>query len=123
MSSLQQNPKQIVIRILDIIAYKKNKDAYAEEFVSLCQQQTLINLLQSLSEHRKRQFQTDLDGKLDNAERLQKLLKEYFSESDIAKAGEKASEETFKNFLHSIIPTLNDDQKEKLNTYLQSLIQ
>lgn len=118
----QSDPKQILLETLEIIDYQKDKNAFAEEFMGVCQQEALALLLESLPENRRGQFAQDINGKEAlTREKSQAIIKEYFHPEEISKALQKASKEQFQSFLETIVPTLSPEQKEKLQQYLASL--
>ncbi len=107
---MNQNPQFILLQVLDIIGYIDNKEDFTNKFFQLCKQQAIVDLVKSLPSDK----QTALESN-------SSLLKEYFSEEQMADALEKATRETFQSYLQEIIPTLNDKQKSELEIYLKSL--
>lgn len=86
-----QKPKDIIIQILDIAGYGENKEDFADQLLSLCQQQALVDLIKSLPEE------------------------------TILQALKKATENIIKGYLQTISPHLSDTQKKDVQTYIQSL--
>lgn len=114
------DPKQSLLQILDIIDYQDNRDIFADEFLFLCQQEILTMLLESISEEKRQELEQELGDKPTLA-LMQTLLEKYFTEEQRIEATEKATTEVYKDFFKSIVPTLAQKQKEKLQQYLSSL--
>lgn len=114
------DPKQSVLKILEIINYQDNRDVFADDFLFLIQQEMLARLIESLSEEKRQELEREL-GEKPSPELIHTLLNKYFSEQQKAETTEQVTAETFKDFFKSIIPTLSGQQKTKLQAYLDSL--
>lgn len=116
-----QNLKQILSTILDIVEFQDDKNAFINQFIETVYAAVLVKLVESLPEDKRKQFQTDVNGKLE-IENIQTLVKNYFSEQQIFDANKDAVAETITDFLESISPELNDEKRTRLDTYLESVL-
>ncbi|MDD5147572.1 MAG: hypothetical protein PHV63_03460 [Candidatus Daviesbacteria bacterium] len=117
---MSQKPKDIIIQILDLVGYGENKERFADELLSLCQQQALVDLVKSLPEEKQILLEKTLSQQ-PNPQNIDQVLKENFSEEEILEALKKATQNTIQAYLQTISPHLSDLQKNNLQTYIQSL--
>lgn len=115
---MNHDPKQIILQVLEIIGYEEDKDKYANDFLALCLQKAFVNLTQELPQDKQDQLRQRIS--LTQPEKTEALLLEYFQKDKFEAAVKEASASTFEDYLKTIIPTLNDDQKNKLEAYLSS---
>lgn len=120
MNKMNQNPKQIILKVLEIIGYEDDKEKFANEFLSLCLQQALVALTQTLPQDK--QDQLTQRSSLTPPDKMEELLLEYFSAEKLQEDIKEASRTTFEDYLKEIIPTLNENQKNKLEQYLSSQV-
>lgn len=118
----KQNPKSVIVKILDLVGYGENKEGFADELLSLCQQQTLVDLVKSLPEEKQILLEKTLSSQT-SPQNIEQVLKENFTEEAILQALKKATENIIKGYLQTISPHLSDTQKKNLQTYIQTLIQ
>lgn len=116
---MNNDPKKIITQVLEIIGYEDDKESYTNSFLELCYQKALLVLIDKLSEEKQQQLNQRLS--LTSADEKRKLFEEYFSKEDIEEAMKNAAKVTFEEFIKSVEPTLNDDQRNKLTDYLNSL--
>lgn len=117
-----QKPKDIIIQILDIAGYGENKEDFADQLLSLCQQQASVDLIKSLPEERQTLLEKTLSQQ-PNPQIIEQVLKDNFTEDAIFQALKKATENIIKDYLQTIAPHLSDPQKKDVQTYIQSLTQ
>lgn len=115
---MKNDPKQIILQVLEIIGYEDDKDKYANDFLSLCLQKAFVSLTQDFPQDKQDQLTQRMS--LISADKIEGLLLEYFPKEKFETAVKEASRSTFEDYLKTIIPTLNDDQKNKLEQYLSS---
>ncbi len=115
---MNQDPKQIILQVLGIIGYEGDKDKYANDFLSLCLQKALVDLMRELPQDKQDQLTQRMS--LITPDKMETLLLEYFPKEKFETAVKEASRSTFEEYLKTIIPTLNEDQHSKLETYLSS---
>lgn len=89
----KQDPKEIIIQILDIVGYGDGKQAFADQLLSLCQQQAIIDLNQ----------------------------RKNFSKEQHLETLRKATEKIISDYILTISPKLSDAQRNNLQTYIQSI--
>jgi len=117
---ISQKPKDIIIQILDLVGYGENKEEFADELLSLCQQQALVDLIKSLPEEKQTLLEKTLSQQ-PNPQNIDQVLKDNFTEEQILESLKKATENTIQTYLLTISPHLSDLQKNNLKTYIQSL--
>jgi len=121
MSTLQiTDPKQIIEEVLSIIDYEDDKPKYAAEFIDLCEKQALLDCLQALPKERQEDFKQKMSWAKDQ-DRVKDIIKEYVTPQQYTDALKKASQTAFTKFIETILPELTDVQKDKLQSYLQSI--
>src|SRR5437762_2058251 len=113
---MQQDPKGILSKVLSIIGYTNNQDAFIDEFIKICQKQAFLDLLNSLPLEK----QTTLTQET-QPEKVQVLLNQYFTTEDINKSLTKATQTQFQSCLQTIDPTLSAEQRNNLDSFLTSL--
>ncbi len=86
--------KEFLQKLLTVIEYKDDKDAFIDEFIGLCVQKTLSDYLDSLSEEEKKLV-------------TQEML---LANDKYAKLFQKNLEEQLKSYLQEIMPTLSEQQ-------------
>ena len=113
------DPKQTLQQILTIVNYQGDKQAFIAKYLALCEQNTLLALLENLSEEER----TALEQKLDAAatpEEKKNVLREQFSEEDIAESSYNETKKSFGEMMQKLLPTLDKNQKEELKQYFES---
>lgn len=108
-----------MVKILEIIDYPDGKEEFADKFLDLCQQQAVVDLVKSLPEDKQNQLTDQLLK--DSSDQAKSLLQQTFSSEQSKEVLKKATEEVFKAYLEKVSPSLNDQQKSKLDSYLKSL--
>lgn len=114
------DPKEIIIKILEIIDFEEDKEEYAKKFIQVCEEQAILELLKGMSDEKREELAGRVTEENTDKENS-KILKEYFSEKDYSQALESASERVFRDYLDTIEPTLSPEQKEKLEKFLDSI--
>ena len=114
-----QNPKEVIIKTLDIIGYEKDKDQFAEEFLSACKKQAVVNLIKNLSPEKQEEFK-DKIAEAQDEQTISILFKAFFDEEAYNQALGKATEDTFRKYLDIIIPNLNAAKKSQLKQLFES---
>ncbi len=117
---MNKTPREIFLQVLEIIGYSDNKEEFTNKFLQLCEQQTIVNLVKSLPEDKQAALHTE-SAKQIIPDASNSLLKKYFTLEQITANLQEATKETFNDYLQNIIPTLNDKQKNDLETCLKSL--
>lgn len=113
------NPKEIILQVLEIIGYTDDREKFANDFLGLILQNSINNLSENLPQDKIDQLRQRLS--LSKPEKLETLLKDYFSGEELNDSVKKVSENMFKEYLEEVGPTLNESQKENLQKYLSGL--
>lgn len=108
------DPKAIVVRILDIIGYSEDKEKFAGEFLQTMSAQTLLDLFNSLPQDKKDQVKEQMTNTGNNPQAIQDILKTYFSESQIQDGLQNASKNAVAEYIKTIDPTLSETQRDNL---------
>jgi hypothetical protein len=115
---MKNDPKQIILEVLSIIGYENDKDKFASEFVTLCMQKAVSNLINGMPQDKQDQVLQRLS--LTTPDSWGTLLSEYVPEENLAAAIKDTSSLIFQDYIKEIEPTLNDEQRNKLSQYLSS---
>lgn len=115
------DPKQILIRILEIIGYSEDKDKFATEFLQNVSLQSLLDLFNTLPQDKKDQLQKDVSLVGNDPQKLQGILKNYFTEEQINTALQNSSKNAITEYIKTIEPTLSDPQKQSLANYFSEI--
>lgn len=113
-----QDIKQDIHHILDIIEYQHDKDNYVSQFIELCQEQALVNVIDKLPEDKKQEFKDKLVYTRDE-QKVRDVVTQYMISDEYNKTVSDATKTMLLEFLQTIIPTLRIDQKEKLQGYIE----
>lgn len=115
------DPKQILIKILEIIGYSEDKDKFATEFLQNVSLQSLLDLFNTLAQDKKDQMQKDVSLAGNDPQKLQEILKNYFSQEQIDTALQNSSKNAITEYIKTIEPTLSDVQKQSLANYFNEI--
>lgn len=122
---MNNNYKLILLNLLEAIDYADDKEAFVAEFMHLISTQALVNLLQTLPEDKQQEADKKI-ASADGQENFNKAVSEYFTDEQVAKAVDEASQKAILEWLRSLHNTLNDEQRKKLvelSNELQSQIE
>jgi predicted solute-binding protein len=108
------NPRDILLKILEAIDYRDNREAFADEFIQNTHLLALVNLVKSLPDEKQTEVKQQLSESQDNPEKISAILNEYFSQEELPKALENAAKDAVIRYIQTITPTLSQNQKEKL---------
>lgn len=117
---MNYDPKDMMIKILDIIGYQKDKVSYARQFMDLCFRKAILSAVEDLPQSQRDKMNEDLRGINDvypAIERIQKAVgkENYFTHLV------KDSQDLFLAFIGAISPSLSTDKKNRLGVYLSTL--
>jgi hypothetical protein len=115
------DPKEILLNVLTIIDYKDDKETFANQFLQLCMQRALVDIVEALPQDQQKTIQEEVtpDKK---PEEVQQILQRYFSQEQYLQQLQLSTQALFQDYIQTITPTLSDDQKQKLQQYLTSII-
>src|SRR5438270_20802 len=115
---MQQNPKDIMLHFLSIAGITDNAEAYADDFLRLCENQALVDVIKTFPEEQQQQVQERITGVPDKT-RIQEIISEYVSVEQYETALEKDSQIIFQQWMDTILPTLSQEQLRNLQIYMQ----
>lgn len=107
-------------KVLDIIDYSGDRDAFVRKFTNTIYIQATISLVDQLPEEKRNEF-ADSDIKLEDSARVDEFLAENLSREQILQAYELASADLFGKYIETIEPSLNEKQRKDLADLLESL--
>lgn len=115
------DPKTILLRILDIIGYSEDKEKFATEFLQNVSLQTLLDLFNALPQDKKDQIQQQITSAGNNSQTVRGILKSYFEESQIENAIQNASKNAVIEYMKAIDSTLSQTQKTNIVNFAKEL--
>ena len=115
------DPKVILLRILDIIGYSKDKEKFATEFLQNVSLQALLDLLNTLPQDKKDQLQQQIASVGNNPQTVSELLKSHFTQSQIEQGIQNASKNAVTEYMKAIDPTLSETQRTNLVNLFEEL--
>ena len=116
---MSTNPKDILISVLDIVEYKDDKKKFINEFLYVSEIEALLNNLSALDSLKQEEVKALIAQ--DSSDKLQEYIDSHLGSDEIfQKELAKVIEVAFKDFLTEVMPTLREDQKEKLKKYFTS---
>lgn len=111
------DPKQIILKILEIIDYQDDKEKFTRDFLEAIHKKTISHLVGSLNEEQKISLEEKLSGVVRSPEEISKVLFEFITEDQYQMIAKKVSGEIMRNYLETIAPSLSEDQTRKLDQY------
>lgn len=111
------NHKEILLKLLEVIGYKDDKDAFVSEFERNIHLQSIADLVRSLPLERQEEVKQKLNQDPDSPEKGAAILKSYFSEPQILDALESAAKNSLTKYIQAIRLTLTDLQRENLKKF------
>ena len=115
------DPKQILLRILEIIGYSEDKDKFATEFLQNVSFQALLDLFNTLPQDKKDQIQQQITNANNDISKVQQALSQFFTEDQISKSIENSSKNAVEEYIKTIEPTLSQEQKQNLANYFNEI--
>ena len=108
--------KEILLKILELIDYSEDKEAWTVEALGVINLNTFNALVLSLSSEKQKEIENQL--KIENAiQKIPQVLNAYFTKEQIRVQFEKSSEDFLQKFLESVFPKLSMDQQELVGNY------
>lgn len=116
--------QEILFTTLDIIGYKEDKKAFVADFIQICLQHIVANLMQSLSPEQQQSLEKaqgnlkilNLEEKINHINNVMGV-----SKKDIQQLAMKINKGLFDEYIKTIIPTLNPTQKSELEVFLETI--
>ena len=107
---MTSDSKQNIKNILDVINYDGDKEAFAEELLTLIQKQALADLLTTLPAEKQDLISKEVSEDEDNLS----VLNKHFSEDQKVEAIKKTSESVMRQYLEELTPALSDSELTNL---------
>lgn len=117
---LPDDPRKIIVEVLSIIGYEDDKEAYAAEFIDLTEKQALLVCLQELPPDKQEAFKKQMSQATEE-EHVKEVIKQYVSAEEYTEALKSASQDAFTKFIETLIPELDDEQRDQLQKYLHTV--
>lgn len=114
-------PHDLLIKILEVIDYSDDKDAFISEFTKNVHLQSLLDLISTLPADKQEEIKTKLTPNVNDADKVASTLSAYFTQSQMQDALEAASKDAMTKYVETISPTLSAPQKQELATTFQEL--
>jgi hypothetical protein len=114
------NVKKTIIKILEIARYQKDKDKFADEFILLCFEKTFDELAVSIPMDKREKLKLDI-SKSKDLESVAKYMGEYIQSSVLKATLQAVSARLFQDYIVTVMPSLNDNRKDKLLEYIEEL--
>jgi len=75
------DPKQVILKVLEIVDYPGDRETYTNGFIDLCEKQALLDSILSLPKEKQDEFKERMKALSDTKDQQQvaALLKEYIS--------------------------------------------
>lgn len=105
--------KDLVFSILEITDYKEDKEEFGVEFNRIVNSQALVALMQTLDADKQKEAD-ELIAKADSPEAFTQAVNTYFTTDQVQAALDNAAAQAISQWISSLAPTLNDEQREKL---------
>lgn len=111
----------ILIKILDLIDYPDDKEAYVTNFFATIQLNAFATLMDTLSLEKQKELSEKLSQEKDDQTRMTAVINEYFSHEEVMKTFEKETINEITGLLASIQPRLSTEQKESLENMMSQI--
>jgi hypothetical protein len=116
---MQASLQSILIQILTIINYPKEKEAFVIEFGDMCISKTLAIVAEPLIENKREELVNKIKDIADPNEALA-IIGQYIAIDTYQKTLEQTTQNLFEDFLNTIEPDLTEEQSKTLDDYFAS---
>lgn len=116
MDNPSNNPRSIILKVLEIINFLGDKEKFADDFITNIRLQSLLDLSRSLPEEKRGEFKAKIQNNQGDSAKIDPLLKEYFPAELINKSLEDTASNAIVEWLKAISGTLSDQQKGRLDS-------
>ena len=118
---MQQDPKDILVEVLNIIGYEDDKEVYVDDFIQNCEKQALLDALDALPKEKQETLRQKMAMTPDQ-EQQKVLIKEFITPSEYTETLKKVAQNAFVELMNELMPTLSHKQMTKLQEYLISTV-
>lgn len=116
---MNQDPKTVLTRVLEIIDYPHDKEEFIKEFYLLCYEKALLTYISSLPSKEQKELKAKLPTVSNEEKTL--ILDTLSGQDEFKEFMEGATREVFADYIKTIFPTLTEEQCKNLQDYLNSL--
>ncbi len=110
--------REILLKILEILEYEDDREAFVNAFLVNIQLQALNILLAGVSSEKKIKIEKEITS--DSPDKYQ-VLQNHFTQEQIEKALNESADISVREYIESIDEKLTDDQQQGLVVYIESL--
>ena len=108
------NAKNLIIRILEITNYLGDKEEFATDFLEHTQRDSLILILNSLSEEKQSSIKLILDANPSDYSPLNEIIQSQFTEAELDYFFDSSLRQNLTNYLQPMLASLTKSQQDKL---------
>jgi hypothetical protein len=116
----EKSLKKIIAEVHKIIGYNQDPEII-DDLISLCNQQAVFNLINSLSKENRDIFKDQL-AEAKSLQEAQKIMFKFFTKEERLIVQAKAAGEILSKYIKAIWPVLSADKKKEVLVYLNPLI-
>jgi len=117
---MNEDFKNILIKILETINYSEDKDEFVAEFLKNIQLESLLDLINTLPSNKQEDIKNQLSKSSDNQKKVAEILEIYFLQDQIQQSLENVSKNAVIKYIQTISQTLSDSQRANLIEVLES---
>ncbi|MBI4084827.1 MAG: hypothetical protein HY431_02875 [Candidatus Levybacteria bacterium] len=114
-------PRDLLLKILEVIDYSDDKEAFISEFIKNVRLQSLLDLISTLPTDKQEEIKTKLTTNVNDADKVASTLGAYFTPSQMQDALETASKDAITKYVETINRVLSVSQKQELANTFQEL--
>lgn len=114
--------QQLVINVLTITEYpEKDRQSFSEQLMSYAAQIAMASYIKALPEEKQKELEEQLKQK--SPEELEAVYKDYLKEEAYKKYFSQEVDTMVGEYITEVEPELTDEQKKKLEEFLEKLPQ
>jgi len=114
-------PHDLLLKILKVIDYNEDKEAFISEFIKNVRLQSLLDLISTLPTDKQEEIKAKLTSNANDAVKVTSTISAYFTQSQMQDALETASKDAITKYVETINHTLSVSQKQELANTFQEL--
>jgi hypothetical protein len=112
--------KNILLKFLEAIEYSDDKEEFIDNFTTIIYLDSIETLLVTLPEDKQALIKEQI-GLAKSTEELMTVVNSNFNQQSFQDAVAAASQKVFSEYLDEIKDVLTDEQKSKMQQFLQSI--
>jgi hypothetical protein len=113
--------RDILYRVLTIIGYSDSKLEFINKFFSFIYIESIARLSTELSLGDQKRLGEELNHAQDDEEQQKEIILKYLPKEQFEEIVAEVSEEQFRDYLGTIMPTLSEEKQMELTDFLSSL--